>query len=138
MFHWRISLNLVVLLLVVIFASRFRLELMYISLIVSIRSNLIHLHGLQLLVLLSLLIEVTFCACTDKINLLNLKQSSERLVIMLREFLKLPKLHGVTIKILYGVDVLLNRPASHLIFSFFLWGWLKLNLTLLLDQLRLV
>ena len=33
-------------------ASGFRLELMYISLIVSIRSSLTHLHGFQLLVLL--------------------------------------------------------------------------------------
>ena len=40
MFHWRISLNSVLLLLLVNFVSRFRLELMYISLIVSIRSNL--------------------------------------------------------------------------------------------------
>ena len=34
------------------FMSRFRLELMYISLIVSIRSSLIHLHCFQQLVLL--------------------------------------------------------------------------------------
>ena len=38
--------------LLVNFVSGFRLELMYISLIVSIRSNLTHLHGFQLLVLL--------------------------------------------------------------------------------------
>ena len=37
---------------VVNFVSGFRLELMYISLIVSIRSNLTHLHGFQQLVLL--------------------------------------------------------------------------------------
>ena len=35
----------VLLLLLVNFVSEFRLELMYISLIVSIRSNLTHLHG---------------------------------------------------------------------------------------------
>ena len=37
---------------------------------------------------------------------------------------------GITIKIPYVVDFLLNRPAL-------LLGWLKLNLILLLDQLRL-
>ena len=52
MFYGRISLNSVLLLLLVNFASGFRLELMYISLIVSIRSNLTHLHGFQQLVLL--------------------------------------------------------------------------------------
>ena len=46
------TLNLVLLLLLVNFVSGFRLELMYISLIVSIRSNLTHLHGFQQLVLL--------------------------------------------------------------------------------------
>ena len=38
----------------------------------------------------------------------------------------------VTIKILYRLDVLLHQPGSHL-----LLGWLKLNLILLLGQLRL-
>ena len=37
----------------------------------------------------------------------------------------------VKIKILYGVDIFLHRPASHL----FLLGWLKLNLIISLDQL---
>ena len=41
---------------------------------------------------------------------------------------------GITVKIPYGVDVLLHQPALH---SIFLLGWLKLNLILLLDQLRL-
>ena len=49
MFHARISLNSVLLLLVD-FVSGFTLELMYISLIVSIRSSLTHLHGFQLFV----------------------------------------------------------------------------------------
>ena len=49
---WEISLNSVLLLLLVNFVSGFRLELMYISLIVSIRSNLSHLHGFQQLKLL--------------------------------------------------------------------------------------
>ena len=44
MFHGKISLRLVLLLLVN-FVSWFRLELMYIYLIVSIRSSLTHLHG---------------------------------------------------------------------------------------------
>ena len=52
MFHERISLNSVLLLLLVNFVSGFRFELMYISLIKNIRSSLTHLHGLQLLVLL--------------------------------------------------------------------------------------
>ena len=49
-FHGRISLNSVFLLLLVNFVSGFRLELMYISLLVSISSSLTHLHGFQLLV----------------------------------------------------------------------------------------
>ena len=52
MFHRRISLNSVLLLLLVNFVSGFRLGLMYISLIENIKSSLIHLHGFQLLVLL--------------------------------------------------------------------------------------
>ena len=49
---WGISLNSALLLLLVNFVSGFRLELMYISLIVSIRSNLTHLHDFRQLVLL--------------------------------------------------------------------------------------
>ena len=52
MFHGTISLNLVLLLLLVNYASGFRFELMYISLIINIRSSLTYLHGFQLLVLL--------------------------------------------------------------------------------------
>ena len=51
-FHGRISLNLVLLLLLVNFVSGFRLELMYVSLIKSVRSGLTHLHDSQLLMLL--------------------------------------------------------------------------------------
>ena len=47
-----ISLNSVPLLLLVNFVSGSRLELMYISLIKSIRSSRTHLHGFQLLALL--------------------------------------------------------------------------------------
>ena len=59
-FNGRISLKSVLLLLLVNFVSGFRLELMYISLIVSIRSSLTHLHGFQLLVLLQQFTEITF------------------------------------------------------------------------------
>ena len=52
MFHGRISLNSMLLLVLVNFVSGVRLELIYISPIVSIRSSLIHLLGFQLLVLL--------------------------------------------------------------------------------------
>ena len=52
MFYGRISLNSVLLLLLANFVSGLRLELMYISLIRSIRSSLTHLHSFQLLVLL--------------------------------------------------------------------------------------
>ena len=49
---WEDIVKLSVLLLLVSFMSEFRLELMYIFLIVGIRSNLSHLHGFQQLVLL--------------------------------------------------------------------------------------
>ena len=55
------------------FGSGFRLESIYISLIVSIRSNLTHSHGFQLLVLLPKFIEITFFVCTNRKNLLNLE-----------------------------------------------------------------
>ena len=49
MFHGRISLNSMLLLLLVSFVSLFRLELMYMS---FIRPSLTHLHDFQLLLLL--------------------------------------------------------------------------------------
>ena len=49
----KMSLTSVLLLLLMNFVSEFRLELMYIFLIVSIRSSHIHLHGFQVLVVLS-------------------------------------------------------------------------------------
>ena len=52
LFHGRISLNSVLLLLLVNFVSGFRMESMHICLIVSIRSSLTHLHGFELFVLL--------------------------------------------------------------------------------------
>ena len=51
-FHGRITLNSVLLLLLRNFLRWFMLELIYVSLIESIRSSLTHLHGFQLLVLL--------------------------------------------------------------------------------------
>ena len=77
MLHRRISLNSVLLLLLVNSVSGFRLELMYISFTVSIRSSLT--HGFQLFTLLLQFIEITFFTCTNRINLLNIKQSSDRL-----------------------------------------------------------
>ena len=52
MFHGRISLNSVLLLLLLNFVCGVRLELMYISLIKNISTSLTHFHGFQLLVLL--------------------------------------------------------------------------------------
>ena len=55
MFRGKISLKLVLLLLLVVvvkFVSEVKWELMYISMMVNIRPNLIHLYGFQLLVLL--------------------------------------------------------------------------------------
>ena len=75
------------------FVSGFRLELMYISLIESIRSSLTHLHGFQQLVLLPYFIEIPFFVCTKRIDLLNLKYISDTLVIVANGFLKLPNLH---------------------------------------------
>ena len=51
------------------FFSGFMFELMYISLIISIRSNLF--------------------VCSNRINLLNLKQNSDRQLVLAKEFLKL-------------------------------------------------
>ena len=87
--------------LLVNFESSFKLELMYIFLILSIRSSLTHLCGFQLLVQLPQLIEITYFVSTTRINPLNLKQdrlqdirtSSDRLVIISKGFLKLPNLH---------------------------------------------
>ena len=84
------------LLLLVNFLSDFRLELMHISLIVSIRSNLTHLDFQQLL-LLPYFIKINFFICTNRINLLNLKQNSDRPVIIAKGFLKLPNV-GMLLK----------------------------------------
>ena len=78
------------------FVSGFRLELMYASLIVSIMSILIHPTGLQLLALLPQFTEITFFVCNSRINILNLKYSSDRLLIAANGFLKLPNLQMPT------------------------------------------
>ena len=52
MLHGRISINSILLLLLVNLVSEVRFELMYISLIVNIRSTFTQLHGSQLLLLL--------------------------------------------------------------------------------------
>ena len=49
---WEDIFKLGLLLLLVSFVSGFRLELMYVSLIENVRSNLTHLHGFQPLLLL--------------------------------------------------------------------------------------
>ena len=92
-FHGRVSLNSVILLLLANFVSGFGLELMYTSLIENIRSGLTYLHNFQLIVLLPKFIEIPFFVCTKRKNLLILKQSSDSLVIVAKEFLKLPNLH---------------------------------------------
>ena len=81
------------LLLLVNFVSGFSLESMCISLIKSIRSILTHLHGFELFALLPQFIEIIFFICTKRTNLLNLKQSSDRLVIVTKGFLKSPNFH---------------------------------------------
>ena len=55
--------------------SGFRLELMYRDLILSMWSSLTGLCGFQLLVLLPWFLKVTVFICTNRINLLNLKES---------------------------------------------------------------
>ena len=59
-FHRRIYLNSVLLLLLVNFVGVFRLELMYIPLILNIKANLTYTYAFQLLVLLPYFIQITF------------------------------------------------------------------------------
>ena len=66
--------------------------------IVSIRSSLTHLHGFQLLVLLPHFIEMSFFVSTNRINILNLKKSVDRLVIIGKAFLKLLNVHMLATK----------------------------------------
>ena len=66
---------------------------MYISLNVSTTSSLTHLYGFQLLVLLPQFTEITFFVCINRINLMNLNESSGRLIVVAKGFLQLPNLH---------------------------------------------
>ena len=50
-------------------------------------------HALSTLCLRSISFEITFFICTKRINFLNLKQSSDRLVIIVKGFLMLPNLY---------------------------------------------
>ena len=79
-----VSLKSVLLLLLVNFVSGLRVKLMNISLIVNIWSSFTHLHGFLLPVQLPYFIGFTFFVCTNRINLLNLELSSNRLVIIAR------------------------------------------------------
>ena len=65
----------------------------FISFVVNIRSSLTHPHGFQLLLLLPEFLEIYLFVCTNRVNLLNLKWSSGRLVMVAKGFLKLPNLH---------------------------------------------
>ena len=81
MFHERISSNLVLLRLLLNFVSGSRLEQMYTFLIVNVRLSLAHLCGFQLLLLLQKKKKTNSLVCINRINLLHLKWSSDRLVI---------------------------------------------------------
>ena len=72
-------------LLLMNFLGRFRFELMCISLILNIRSSLTHLYGFQLLVLLPQFIKITFFVCINRINIFNLKESSDQLAIVVTQ-----------------------------------------------------
>ena len=85
----RITLILVVLSLLSNFVREFKLELMYISLILNIRSSLVHLHGFQVLVQFSWFFETTSYICTNRINIICWGASSYLLVITAKGFLKL-------------------------------------------------
>ena len=105
MFHWRISLNPVLLLLLVNFLSGFKLELMYIS--------LTHLHGFQLPLLLPLFIKIICFVFIIRIKR-SLKYCSDRPVIVAKWFLKLPNLHMLIKQksSSFPVNLALNRGKS--------------------------
>ena len=87
----RISLNSMLLLLLVNFVSGFRLELMYIFLIVSIRSSLTHLHSFQQLVLLLQFIEIFVCLY-QQIKSSEFKLKFRQASNCSKEFVKMPNL----------------------------------------------
>ena len=65
----------------------------FLSLIVNIRSSLTHFYGFYLYGAAAIVHRNHFFVCVNRINLLNLKESSDRLVIFAKVFLKLPHLH---------------------------------------------
>ena len=65
-----------------------------IFLIENIRLNLTDLHDFVLLLLLPQFIKTTFFVFINRINLLNLKLSSGKLVTIAKRFLKLPDLYA--------------------------------------------
>ena len=77
-FHERISFNLKLLLLLPNFMNGSRLKLMHIFPTVNIKSTFIHLNDFQQLVLLPQVIAITSFLCNNRINTLQLKQSSDR------------------------------------------------------------
>ena len=89
------------LLLLVNFVSGSRLELMSISLIENIRSSITHLHGFQLLVLLSYFIEITFFRLYQKDkssdSKIKFRQASNRC----KRILEAAKLHKTKESITY-------------------------------------
>ena len=96
MFHKRISLNLVLLLLLMNFVGGPRLKLMYITSTVNIRKSVVHIHDFHLLEFLPQLTEITSFVCTYRINLLRLKRSSGKQFIVAKDFLKRPNLLMLT------------------------------------------
>ena len=72
MFHGKISLNSVLLLLLVNFMSGFRLELIVLYLKYLVKPHT-HLHGFQLHALLPYFVETTFFVCVNRVNLPKLK-----------------------------------------------------------------
>ena len=109
MFHGEISLNSALLLLLMNFVSGFRLDLMYIYLNRSIRSNLTQLHYFQQ----HSSQKSFFFVCTNIINLLNLKQSSDRLIIAAKGFLKLPNLHMLLTRVHHFPETWLSRLLAN-------------------------
>ena len=84
--------KLVLLLRLLNFVCESKFKLMYIFHILNIRSYLIHLHGLQVLVVLPYLTYRTHLVFTNRLNLLHLKGTLDSLVIVAKELLKLPNL----------------------------------------------
>ena len=85
-------LGLLLLILLVNSVSGFRLELIYITLILSMWSSLTHLCGFQLFVLLPWFIKITVLICTNRINILNLKEKLIQAINCCKRVLEAAKL----------------------------------------------